>query len=115
MLNPNGIIRIVVPDFAYFSGLYNKGEIKEDDFLNRLGIFHKKQKSSLKNVFALLHPFSHQCMYDSSSLIEAMEEVGFKAAAKRGFDSAIPDIKKIEKEGRVARAAVAEGRKIVWA
>ena len=50
-------------------------------------------------------------MYDTSSLIRIMSNLGFTSYSRQPFESEIPNIKNIELEERTKEAVIIEARK----
>jgi len=111
VLRSEGIIRIVVPDLAFFVGEYLGQRISADDFLLRLDVLYTQGNNRLKNKLAPFIQFPHRCMYDSAALLTACREVGFVVQLRNPMESDIVDISVIEQSGRTDHAVVVEGRK----
>jgi hypothetical protein len=111
VLRTGGLIRIVVPDLEHLVRQYSQGQVRADDFVDRLGVLYEMNGRGLKSRLApfLSHP--HKCMYDTPTLLALLRETGFDAESRAGFDSRIPDIRAIEAENRVEGAVVVEGTK----
>ncbi len=92
VLQPGGVIRIVVPDL----GLIVREYLQDPDprasheFLRRLSLSH--------TVHDLIHPGSnHSQMFDERSLVHLLRQAAFpKIEVSRFMESRIPDIGKIE-------------------
>jgi SAM-dependent methyltransferase len=112
VLKYNGIIRIVVPDLAYYVAQYTKKEIPADLFIERLGVLYDESGSSIKQRLSKFLQSPHKCMYDAPALLSALAKAGFNASGKKAFESDISDIEAVELEGRTQNAIIAEGRKI---
>lgn len=92
VLQPGGVIRIVVPDL----GLIVREYLQDPDprashqFLSRLSLSH--------TVHDLIHPGSnHSQMFDERSLVHLLRQAGFpQVEVSRFMDSRIPDIGDIE-------------------
>ena len=114
VLEPGGIIRIVVPDLKYHVDAYNDGDVLAENFIESLHVLYDTGSgkfSSLKKRFAPFFQFPHKCMYDSSALVRVMKGVGFDATVKAPFESEISDINMIEGKGRTRNAVIVEGVK----
>ena len=92
VLQPEGVLRIVVPDL----GLIVREYLQDGDprashrFLSRLSLSH--------SVHDLIHPGSnHSQMFDERSLVHLLSETGFAQVGVSHFmESRIPDIGDIE-------------------
>lgn len=111
VLSKNGLIRIIVPDLRCIVDDYLEGKIFAVDFVEKLGVLYERSDSKLKQRFAPFIQFPHKCMYDNSSLVETLNNIGFDATTKLAFESDIEDIRQIELEGRTENAVIVEGRK----
>lgn len=111
VLRPGGVLRIVVPDLAPLVRRYVSGETSADRFVESLQVLYKPQRSLLKRFLTPWVQFPHRCMYDESSLRGVCNAIGFRAAACLPFDSAIPDIRDIEKPDRTVDAVIVEAVK----
>jgi SAM-dependent methyltransferase len=107
VLEPNGILRIVVPDLELVAREYLADPRPEavQTFLSRLSLNH-----SLKDV---LHPgANHSQMFDGKALVHLLREAGFEEPAVSSFGvSAIPEIDAIELEVRRGESLYVEARK----
>jgi SAM-dependent methyltransferase len=96
VLEPNGILRIVVPDLELIAREYLADSSLQaaQTFLSRLSLNH-----SLKDV---IHPgANHSQMLDGKALVHLLHEAGFERVAVSSFGvSAIPEIDAIELEVR---------------
>ena len=111
VLCKNGIIRIVVPDLRRIAIEYIEGRTSADDFVRKLGVLYENSNNALKKrLFPFFH-FPQKCMYDNSSLIEILNEIGFEASTRVAFDSDIEEIRLLELESRTGNAVIVEGRK----
>lgn len=111
VLRTNGIIRILVPDLLYVIEEYLEGNIKADNFIEKLGVLYEDSNNTLKKRFAPFFSFPHKCMYDNARLIEILDGIGFEASTRDAFDSDIEEIRIVELEGRTENAVIVEGRK----
>ena len=113
VLQPGGIIRIVVPDLHTIVADYVNGRLPADDVVGALEVLPVHAKSAVKNKLARFTqaPHTHKCMYDTKRLVEILNEIGFTATSRGAFDSDIDDIRVIEREDRTRRAVIVEGRK----
>lgn len=111
VLKTGGIIRIVVPDLAAFVNKYLSGELRANDFVERLGVLYEKKSSTLKTRLGSFIQFPHKCMYDTQTLLAILEEIGFKASSRKPFNSNIQDIQNVELEIRTVDAVIVEGKK----
>ena len=112
VLKKNGIIRIVVPDLKCFVEHYLKGEILAEYFIENLYVLYEEPGDTLlKKKLAPWFRYPHKCMYDTSSLIRIMSNLGFTSYSRQPFESEIPNIKNIELEERTKEAVIIEARK----
>lgn len=111
VLRDDGVIRIVVPDLRSLIDDYTQGQIKADDFVQRLDVLYQDSGSSIKRKLAPFIQFPHKCMYDNQRMVEVLESMGFEARVRKAFDSEIEDIRRVEDGGRTERAVIVEGRK----
>jgi hypothetical protein len=51
-------------------------------------------------------------MYDTPRLIKILEDIGFRASSKAGFESSIRDIYLVELDTRTKGAVILEGQKL---
>lgn len=112
VLKPAGIIRIVVPDLAHTVDKYVSGRLRADHFVEALGVLSSVSAGSLRKLLSPLVEHPHKCMYDQTTLLEALDETGFEAVPKGAFDSAIQGIDEIELAARTRNAVIVEGKKI---
>ncbi|MCK4981825.1 MAG: hypothetical protein KAS17_02825, partial [Victivallaceae bacterium] len=91
---------------------YLEGQIKADDFIEHLGVLYGDSSNIFKKCLSAFAGFPHKCMYDDLSLVEILNDIGFKASTRVAFDSDIKDIQQIELESRVDHAVIVEGRKL---
>ena len=113
VLNPSGVIRIVVPNLAQFVADYKAGVIAADEFVELLGVLYEKKANPVKNFLAPMVQYPHRCMYDTPTLVRIMTALGFDVMGCQPFDSAIADIATIELPDRTENAVVVEGKKSV--
>lgn len=111
VLEPGGVIRIVVPDLRQVVDRYVSGTVDAADFLSLLSAVDTKRRSFLRRVFGMLAGSGHRCMYDAKSLSRLLESVGFEVRSMLPFESEIPDIRSIERPDRTSSAAIVEGMK----
>jgi len=110
VLRCGGVVRIIVPDLSSIIQKYNSGDLTAPDFMKAIGVVHTALGflciNYFKNYFS-----SHKCMYDSSSLVDILNDIGFSAKKCSAFESEINDIETIEQVGRTLDAVIVEGRK----
>lgn len=111
VLQKNGIIRLVVPDLRCIVVEYMEGQIRADEFVEKLGVLYETNDNMLKNRLSPLIQFPHKCMYDIPRLLEILREIGFKVSNRTPFDSDITNIRAVELEGRTKNAVIVEGKK----
>ena len=111
VLRENGVLRIVVPDLRPIARAYLEGRVLADDFVESLGVLHRRTRSGLKNRLAPFVQSPHRCMYDGPRLLQILDEIGFEASLRAPFDSEIPDIRQVESAERTCDAVIVEGRK----
>lgn len=110
ILGPGGILRIVVPDLEHFVDLYKAGNIEAVDFLDRLSVFSAMPGDGpLRRLIGPLVRFPHKCMYDRNTLLAEVSAAGFEAAPREPFDSAIEDIRQVERADGTVGAVIVEG------
>ena len=113
MLQPNGIIRIVVPDLKNFVENYINGKMRADEFCqNLLCAPSLSGKGMIRRFISNMFSFPHQCMYDTETLLAILRDIGFSAESRGPFESDIEDIGNIEIEDRTAGSVIVEGRRI---
>lgn len=112
VLKLGGIIRILVPDLEVAIKKYLDKEIKAEYFIERLGVLTKKSNSRLKNILYKFISYPHKCMYDEQSLIRILQEIGFKAKRKNGFESEIANIDNVELQSRAYNSLIIEAEKV---
>jgi predicted SAM-dependent methyltransferase len=112
VLRGGGVIRIVVPDLAWFIREYKERRLPSEYLLERMDVLYTRHRSSLKNILSPFIQFPHQCMYDAEALLKAGRDAGFDVAEKKPFQSSIPDIEKIEMVSRTENAVIVEGVKV---
>ena len=111
VLEPGGVIRIVVPDLSCAVKRYLDGSLPAENFVEHLGVLFIESGSPWKNRLAPFIQYPHKCMYDTPALVRCLAAVGFEAAGRDPFDSAIEDIGAIEMESRTRDAVIVEGIK----
>ena len=120
MLEPGGVLRVVVPDLRavvleYMSGNSMDGAFSRDektsaDIMN-LRLCFREPESPSGNVFFRIYTslkdfHTHKWMYDTISLKMYVEWAGFVNVCEKEFlQSQIEGIEKIEKAGRVVNGA----------
>lgn len=113
ILQPGGIMRIIVPDLNPIVQRYLKQEITADNFVDLLEVsYDNSHENLIKKIIAPLIKFPHKCMYDTNTLLRIMSVVGFACQSKQPFDSEIFDINQIELSERTVDAVIVEGIKI---
>jgi SAM-dependent methyltransferase len=107
VLEPQGILRIVVPDLELIAREYlaDPSPLAAQNFLSRLSLHH--------SVHDVVHPGSnHSQMFDGKALVHLLREAGFAQAAVSEYKkSAIPEIDQIELEVRRAESLYVEACK----
>ena len=111
VLCPGGLIRIVVPDLAFWISEYDAGRLPADEFVERIGVLYERSGQPFKARLMPFIQFPHKCLYDESALILAMHGAGFVVAHRKPFESDIADIHNLESLGRTEYAVIVEGRK----
>ena len=111
VLKRSGSIRIVVPDLAHIVQAYLDGQIRADEFVDKLEVLFDPSTNPIKHKLAPFAQFPHRCMYDTPTLMSVMDGIGFECESKGPFQSIIPDIRSIEIEPRTVNAVIVEGRK----
>jgi predicted SAM-dependent methyltransferase len=111
VMKKGGIIRIVVPDLKSFVEEYRKGNMRSDEFVEKLGVLYEKKKSHFKNLLMTITQFPHRCMYDTETLSNILTAIGFVVESKQPFKGDILDIDVIELAERTENAVIVEGKK----
>jgi len=111
VLKPGAIMRVIVPDLASIVGAYLRGEVRADEFVEKLGALYEVYPNSIKTRLAPFLDYPHKCMYDPKCLLSIMNETGFIAEVRRPFDSRIEDIEAIELPERTRDAVIVEATK----
>ncbi len=128
ILGKGGIIRISVPDLRSWAKHYLDNNI--DFFMENLQIDAQKKGENLsrdktqlndilreiKTIGELysyhLYRFHHKWGYDYGNLEKVLKDIGFRHIKKREFhESDIPDIQRIEQEGRSGDSLYVESMK----
>jgi len=108
VLEPGGVMRVVVPDLRHIVEQYIK-DGDADRMMERLGMRPAEPPSS--NVFVRLYHaikdfHSHKWMYDAPSLMRLFIQVGFVDVVQQGvFKSRIPHIEEVEREYCIGEGA----------
>ena len=110
-LREGGVLRVVVPDLAWFVEEYRVGRLPAEQFLEKLDVLYGTGQSAIKRLLAPYIQFPHKCMYDAQSLVRACGQADFTVTVKEPFDSVISDISAIELADRVHHAVIVEGVK----
>lgn len=120
VLEPQGVIRVVVPDLHSIARRYllaasvsrpdeARRELPADRFNDDLHLRPRSLDSghSLFRAYSLLTDFHwHKWLYDAESLIQRVRSAGFAAVEQRTYlDSRIRDIRQIERASRVVDGA----------
>ncbi len=107
VLQPGGILRIVVPDLELIVSEYlsDPDPLASHRLVQRLLLGHTWQD--------VLHPGAHHSqMFDARSLLAMISEAGFKEVRRCAFrESDAPDLTQIEPEERRGESLYAEARK----
>jgi ubiquinone/menaquinone biosynthesis C-methylase UbiE len=112
VLEPKGILRVVVPDLRAIVDAYCHGTASSLDFIDGLGVCAEAPTDGrLKRLLAPWFRFPHRCMYDRESLLGCLREAGFEATTRALFESQIDDLRAVESEVRTSGAVIAEGSK----
>ena len=109
VLEPGGILRIVVPDLARLVDDYlaDPAPMASHRLIERLLLGHTWRD--------LLHPGAHHSqMFDARSLVAMMREAGFKDPVQRCFgESRIPSMLGVELEERKSESLYVEAEKVL--
>jgi predicted SAM-dependent methyltransferase len=111
VLKPGGVIRIVVPDLKPIIDRYVSGDITADYIFEELWCLYRPVKGRIRKILSPYMQYPHKCMYDPSTLLKVMTQVGFQVEQKGYCESRIEDIADIEIESRTVDAVVVEGIK----
>jgi SAM-dependent methyltransferase len=110
VLEPGGILRVVVPDLRAIVDGYREGSSSALDFIDGLGVCAEAPGDGrLKRLLAPWFRFPHRCMYDRESLLGCLRDAGFEATTRAPFESRIDDLRAVESEARTSGAVIAEG------
>ncbi len=119
LLQPGGIVRLVVPDLAAIVGLYSEALAGGDDsaadsFFENLWVVDKglaRYPAWFRPLKAFLRTDVHQWMYDAASLTARLSETGFVDIRPRGYlESDISCLPDVESEPRLQSAVCLEAR-----
>lgn len=113
VLKQGGIIRIVIPDLKASINSYLEGKTRSDYFVEDLMVLYPNAKNMVKKVFLPLIFFPHKCMYDTETLLNILNEIGFEAKSQKGLESSIEGINDIEIPSRTLNSVVVEGKKSI--
>jgi len=111
VLKDGGIIRIIVPDLKQPVEEYLSGNLKADDFIDRLGVLYFKSNNTFKTLMMPFIQYPHKCWYDNKALLDLLNELGFESKVMGPFESQISDIKSIELNDRTLNSVIIEGVK----
>jgi SAM-dependent methyltransferase len=122
VLEPGGILRVVVPDFKLLVDEYlrsSNGDGEErasavDRFLLATGLLGKPAVGSkcIRVLRGLWGRDKHYWQYDEYSLKARLERVGFKNVTRRPFgESMIPEVASLDIPVRAAESLYVEGQK----
>lgn len=96
VLQPDGILRIVVPNLRWYAEAYLDGRLPARDVLHELYVLGARDLGTAKSIFSLFSGSSHRCMYDDEALTGLMQTYGLSARVCKPRESAIPDIARLE-------------------
>lgn len=113
VLKQGGIIRIVIPDLKASINSYLEGKTRSDYFVENLMVLYPYTKSKIQKVLLPLISFPHKCMYDTETLLNILNEIGFEAKSQKGLESSILGINDIEILSRTLNSVVVEGKKSI--
>lgn len=113
VLKQGGIIRIVIPDLKASINSYLEGKTRSDYFVENLMVLYPNAKNMVKKVLLPLISFPHKCMYDTETLLNILNEIGFEAKSQKGLESSIVGINDIEILSRTLNSVVVEGKKSI--
>jgi predicted SAM-dependent methyltransferase len=111
VLRPGGLIRIVVPDLAFWISEYTGARLPADEFVERIGVLYGQSRHPLKTRLLPFIQFPHKCLYDETALLRVLRTTGFVVTASPPFESAIPNVRSLEIEDRTRNAVIVEGHK----
>jgi len=111
VLEPRGVLRLIVPDLGGIVDRYRCGDLNAERFVEALGVLPEPSHRAWKRRLAPLIGFPHKCMYDRDALLRVLAAHGFDAEPRGAFDSAIDDIERVELAERTVDAVIVEGRK----
>lgn len=82
VLRPDGVLRIVVPDFERYMRSYAEG----DDFIETV---HPGQLTPLLGLASIAYGYSHRSIWDAATLISLLAHAGLTAEKSRFGESRI--------------------------
>jgi hypothetical protein len=91
---------------------YLRHELSSDHFVEQLGVLYSQPKNPIVKFMLPYISFPHKCMYDKSTLLSAVNQVGFSANLEDPFHSQISEIDIIEDSSRTFEAVIVEGIKL---
>jgi predicted SAM-dependent methyltransferase len=108
VLKQGGVLRLAVPGLNHFIEQYVQAENRSTAALklNEQLLYRElhRPKSLLKRAYQSMADFhSHKYMYDPEALVDLLNSAGFQnVRQQRCFESAIPEIREVEKPSRVS-------------
>jgi len=111
VLQPGGLVRIVVPDLAFWVSEYVSGRLPADEFVEKIGVLYGQSRQALKTRLLPFIQFPHKCLYDQAALLGALRRIGFTVAIRKPFESDIEDVRSLEIDERTEGAVIVEGRR----
>lgn len=101
-----GIFRLVVPGIGAVISGYNNGTLSADCLLETWLVVPAQRDSLMRNFYNAISNQNHVCMYDNASCLSLLNRIGFNVMIRAPFDSAIADIRDIERPERVEDASI---------
>lgn len=109
VLQPGGVLRVVVPNLATIVSKYLSGALVATDFLSALHVLYPEHPGAAKRLALKIFSFPHKCMYDLRSLSKSLRDSGFTSVQERKpFESAITNIWDVERRETTSEALIIE-------
>jgi predicted SAM-dependent methyltransferase len=112
VLRPSGLIRIVVPDLAFWISEYTLGRLPADEFVEQIGVLYGQSSHPVKSRLLPFIQFPHKCLYDEAALLGALHQTGFVVTSRGPMESDIKDIQQLEIPERAENAVIVEGYRV---
>ena len=107
-LRPGGVLRLVLPDLRQAAGLYLKGDLKADEFVERTGLAIDS-RPWWSVIFG--HSY-HRWMYDSEGIVEVLTKIGYLSVEMCSFGvSRLAPLGTLDIQARQQESLYVEGTK----